>query len=133
MASSRSEWNIFESLRHQANVGLDTHLETFVANLLGGYEEDLAKYNVTQQVTVTDFRQNEQAQGTITVKTKKLKSGYNSKHLKGVTFSDKALISVTSNGFENLNSIRAFVPRSFDIRISRDPVAILSIKARTRF
>lgn len=101
-------------------------------NLLGGYEEDLANYNVTQQVTVSDFRQNEQAQGTITVKTKNWKSGYNSKHLKGVTFSDTALISVTSNGFENLNSIRAFVPRSFDIRISRDPVAILSIKARIK-
>ena len=104
----------------------------FLPNLLGGYEEDLEKFDVTQQIVATDNNKRERDQGTITVKTKEWAKRYGSKYLKGVSLNDTALISVTANGFDNINSMGVFIPKTFEVRISRDPVALLTVKTKMK-
>ena len=109
-----------------------TPARSLLPNIIGGHEDDLANYDVTQQITVHDNTLREVAQGQIHLKMKQWKAPYQSPYLKDVAFNDTALVSVSSRNFGNINTIRVFIPVNNEIRISRDPVAILSISAKVK-
>ena len=109
-----------------------TPARALLPNIIGGHEDDLANYDVTQQITVKDNIKGEVAQGQIHLKMEKWEEHYQSPHLKDIDFNDTALMSVSSRNFGGINTIRVFIPVNNQIRISRDPIAILSISAKVK-
>ena len=60
------------------------------------------------------------------------KKPFKSKYLKKIPFNDTALVTVKSRSFKGLNKLRVFIPEKFQIRISRDPVAVINMSAEVK-
>jgi hypothetical protein len=103
----------------------------FLPNIIGGSEDELANYDFTQEFTATDNIRNISDTGSVRIKIEQWGTSFKPQLLKQkVRFDDTAQIQMSSSGFDRVNTLRTFIPASMDIRISRNPLAILQINTK---
>ena len=93
----------------------------------------MANYYFSQEFTATDINRNRTGSGRVILSIDRWNETYiPSKYYKqNIDFNDTFKLSIKSEGFKNVNTLRTFIPSKMDIYMSRDPMTILQINTHS--
>lgn len=131
--ASKNPLEIKDNLISIKGMGQSTYepARPFMPSFLAASPEELKKFDVKREVSLTDAKEKTNAKGTVQVRTVSFGEGFQPPGVKR-NFENVLYFEMLNDGFEGANKVTNFLFDRLAMRISLEPFAILSISFKGR-